>query len=543
MIYATQHCVAEWSFSSGKAYNNPFHDIQVDVVISDPQGKEQIAPAFWAGEQTWTVRYAAATPGRYPYRTVCSDSDNAHLHGQRGGLEVAPYRGDNPLLRHGPLRVAADRRHLEHRDGAPFFWLGDTWWMGFCARLRWPEEFQALTADRVAKGFTVVQIVAGLYPDMAPFDARGRNEAGFPWTPGFERINPAYFDMADLRIAHLVRAGIVPCIVGSWGFFLEFAGQAVLKQHWRYLIARYAAYPVVWCAAGEALMPFYLNHAVQHDAESWQTKTRAAWSALIRTIRTLDPVGHPISIHPTRYGRQQVDDPALLDFEMLQTGHSGYTSLATTANILAESLAAAPTMPVLVDEVNYEGILESSREEMQRFLFWSSVLAGAAGHTYGANGIWQVNRRDEPYGPSPHGTAWGDIPWDAAAQLPGSRQLGLAKALLLRYPWWQFAPHPEWVTPHQSAEKRMSAYAAGIPGQVRVIYIPAEEIWTAWQGKMTVQALEADVTYRAFYFNPKSGVETDLGIVQGDAAGSYVLPKPPIFQDWVVVLARQTNAA
>jgi hypothetical protein len=539
MIDATQWCATEWSFSSTKTYADPFHDLQLDVIVSDPRGNERRMPAFWAGGQAWKVRYAPAQPGRYHYRTICSDASNADLHDQTGVLEVTPYHGANSLLQHGPLRVAADHRHLEHADGTPFFWLGDTWWMGFCERLRWPEEFQSLTADRVAKGFTVVQIVAGLYPDMDPFDARGRNEAGFPWTPGFERINPAYWDMVDRRVAHLVEAGITPCLVGSWGFFLEFAGLEVLKQHWRNLVARYAAYPVVWCVAGEALMPFYLNHKEPHELERWQAATHAAWSEMIRTIHGLDPAGRLITIHPTQFGRQQVDQPALLDFEMLQTGHGGYTTLTNTVNMLEQSLAAEPKMPVLVDEVNYEGIVESSREEMQRFLFWSSLLSGAAGHTYGANGLWQVNRSGQPYGPSPHGTSWGDLPWDEAAQLPGARQLGLGKALLMRYPWQRFEPHPEWVTPHQSAEKRVSVYAAGIPSQVRVIFIPAEEVWTVWRGQATIRALEAGVTYHAFYFNPKTGAETDLGIVQVDSTESYVLPKPPIFQDWVLVLERQ----
>jgi len=101
-----------------------------------------------------------------------------------------------------------------------------------------------LTADRISKGFTVIQIVAGLYPDMPPFDPRGANEAGFPWEKGYTRINPSYFDMADLRIRWLVNSGLVPCIVGCWGYFLNFAGIEVMKRHWRYLVARYGAYPV-----------------------------------------------------------------------------------------------------------------------------------------------------------------------------------------------------------------------------------------------------------------------------------------------------------
>ena len=538
MISALCNCATEWSYLSTKSYADPFRDVRLDVEITDAGGAQQTVPAFWAGEQRWTVRYAPPAPGIYQARTVCSDAANAELHDRRVTIEARPYAGGNRLLRHGPLRVAADRRHLEHRDGTPFFWLGDTWWMGFCTRLHWPDEFQALTADRAAKGFTVAQIVAGLYPDMQPFDPRGANEAGFPWTEGFGAINPAYFDMADLRIAHLVRAGIVPCIVGSWGFFLEFAGRQVLEDHWRYLVARYSAYPVVWCVAGEALMPYYLSPQHGRSSAAWTAEARSAWSGLARTIRALDPAGHPISIHPTRYGRQQVDDPAVIDFEMLQTGHSGYPSLASSVNALEESLAADPPMPVLVDEANYEGILESSREEMQRFLFWSSLLSGAGGHTYGANGLWQVNSAAEPYGPSPHGTSWGDVPWQAAAQLPGSRQLGLGKALLERYRWWEFAPHPEWVEPHQTPENRMSAYAAGIPGQVRVLYIPAETIWVIHRQEMALKGLEPGVAYRAFYFNPKTGHETSLGAVQATAAGDYVVPRAPIFQDWVLVLER-----
>ena len=80
------------------------------------------------------------------------------------------------------------------------------------------EDFQELAADRVAKGFSLIQIVAGLYPDMEPFDERGANEAGFPWDREFTRINPAYFDLADLRLAHRGAVRVwFPCIFGLLG--------------------------------------------------------------------------------------------------------------------------------------------------------------------------------------------------------------------------------------------------------------------------------------------------------------------------------------
>lgn len=537
MLHGRVNCITEWSYTSNTSYGDPFNDVQLDIVVTDPNGQERVIPAFWAGDQTWRVRHSAAKPGAYPFRTVCSDAGNHDLHGQSGIIDVAPYEGDNALLRHGFLRVAANRRHLTHADGAPFFWLGDTWWMGLCKRMSWPQDFQELTADRVAKGFTVVQIVAGLYPDMDWYDVRAMNEAGFAWTKDFSRVNPAYFDMADLRIAHLVRAGIVPCIVGEWGYFMDFAGLDVLKKHWRYIVARYSAYPVVWCAAGEAMMRYYLDRNPHKDPAAWERQRQADWSALVRHIRALDPNKHPITIHPTRYGRRQVDDPTLLDLEMLQTGHSGYPTMSTTVQMLEESLAAQPALPVLVGEANYEGIMESSREEIQRFMFWTAMLSGAAGHTYGANGIWQVNGRETPYGASPHGTAWGNRPWDEAARLPGAEQLGVAKRTLERFDWANFAPHLEWIEPHQTAEKRIAPYAAGIPGQARVFYFPAESSWVAWRGQMSVKALEAGVTYRASFVDPISGAAHDLGSVAGPA--DYIVSKPPVFQDWALILERK----
>jgi hypothetical protein len=116
--------------------------------------------------------------------------------------------------------------------------------MGLCERLKWPEEFQTLTEDRLHKGFNVIQIVAGLYPDMAAFDPRGRNEAGFPWEAEYRRIRPEYFDRADDRLLYLVDRGMMPCIVGAWGYHLPWLGVDRMKKHWRYLVARYGALPV-----------------------------------------------------------------------------------------------------------------------------------------------------------------------------------------------------------------------------------------------------------------------------------------------------------
>jgi hypothetical protein len=241
--------------------------------------------------------------------------------------------------------------------------------------------------------------------------------------------------MADLKIQYLADRGLVPCIVACWGYFLPVLGAAKMKQHWRYLVARWGAYPVVWCLAGEGSMPYYLSKQKEQDAVA----QKRGWTEMARYVRGLDPF-----ITWRRFilgsSRNNVEDPSVLDFEMLQTGHSDRNSIPKTVNLVTMAVSQNPTMPVLDAEVCYEGIMEASRQEVQRFMFWTSILNGAAGHTYGANGIWQVNTREQPFGPSPHGRSWGDTPWEEAYQLPGSKQLGLAKNLLMRYPWWRLEP-------------------------------------------------------------------------------------------------------
>ena len=438
--------VAEVTFTSRVHHRDPFNEVELDLIFTGPNGTHQRVPGFWAGGQLWRVRLASPEAGIYQYQSLCSDPTDAGLHAVSGTIEVRPYRGDNPLYRHGPLRVASDRRHFEHRDGTPFFWLGDTWWMGLCDRLAWPDDFKTLTADRKGKGFNVIQIVAGLYPDMPAFDERGRNEAGFPWEKDHARIRPEYFDRADDRLFYLTDQGIVPCIVGAWGYHLPWLGVDRMKKHWRYLVARYGAMPVVWCAAGEVNLPYYLHQGFPRGGE----KQAADWEDVIRYLRSINTFGRLVTVHPTGLpplsGRLLYKDQSLLDFDMLQTGHGDREVLAPTIRALQASSQAQPSMPVLNGEVCYEALLGRIPADISRLMFWTNILSGASGHTYGANGIWQLNRKGHPYGHSPHGGNYGTIPWDEAMNLPGSRQLGLSKALLMEYPWHRFQPHPEWAS-------------------------------------------------------------------------------------------------
>jgi hypothetical protein len=492
--------VIEIPLLSETVYEKPFVDVEVDAIVTQPDGSQLRVPAFWAGGNRWCFRYASPTPGEVSWRTECTDTSNPKLHGAQGKLQVVPNSGENPLYRHGPIRVADDGRHFAHADGTPFLWLADTWWKNLCKRMTC-QGFQQLTADRRAKGFSVVQIVCGPYPDEGFFEARWENEGGKPYaSKDFAEANPAYFEYADRRLKHLIDAGIVPAIVGAWGRAdcnsMQAIGPEGLKRHWRHLVARYGAYPVVWILAGEIGME-----------AKWG---EGPWAEVAEYLRRVDPYHRPLTCHTSHGRRGAPGDKVLIDFDMVGGSHNATWAIAKeTLAVLTDARNKTPPMPVLCGETVYEGHMQQGFQDAQRHVFWMYMLNGAAGHTYGAAGVWHASVEGDP-GITP---IYDWTTWRTGMNYPGSAQLGLNKKLLEAYPWWRFEPHPEWA--------ESDCFAAGIAGQVRLIYQPRRSVYN-WAGAV-VKGLEQDVPYHAFYFDPASGHRFDLGTVIN------VGPPPPPF--------------
>jgi hypothetical protein len=520
--------VVEVARVSAKNYSNPFMEVELDAVVTRPDGTHVRVPGFWNGGNDWRIRYSSDQIGTHTWRTECSDAGDSGLHGATGSIELVPSTSDNPLFKHGPPRVAGDQRHFAYADGTPFFWLGDTWWKNLCKRMTW-EGFQELTADRKAKGFSVVQIVCGPYPDEGFLEPSLENEGGLPYeSVKFDKINPKYFDYADRRLKHLVDAGIAPAIVGAWGRgdcnSMQAIGAAGLKRHWRYLVARYGAYPVFWILAGE--IP---------EETKWG---QGSWAEVATYLRRIDPFHRLLTCHTGNGRRGAKGDNNVIDYDMVGGNHDQQVAVAEkTLAIVDTAYAKDPPMPVLVGETCYEGHMQQGFGDVQRRMFWGNILSGAAGHTYGAAGIWHASVEGDPGCAS---SAFGGrkvydwTTWKEGMNYPGATQLGIGKKLLEKYPWSRFEPHPEWAP---------GCIAAGISGEVRFIYIPRRNIYN-WDGP-EVKDLEPDVNWHVYYFDPATGRKFDQGILKAQVKSGDNLAKPVEFkkdvpspQDWVMVFER-----
>ncbi len=287
----------------------------------------------------------------------------------------------------------------------------------------------------------------------------------------------------------------MPAVVGAWGRSdcdaMKVVGVEGLKRHWRYLIARYGAYPLVWIPGGE----------IDSDAK-WGF---GPWGEVVKYIRTIDPYHRLLACHE-QYGVDKGAHP-LNDFELVGGSHFHPTSKATLSTFIIR-YAKKPTMPILCGETGYEQHMQRHFEDTQRYVFWMYMLNGAAGHTYGAAGLHHMGIEGDP-GLKP---IWDYTTWQQAKQFPGAIQVGLGKRLLERYPWHRFEPHPEW--------SDRDGFTAGIPGEVRFIYRPNRSVYD-WSGPR-LKHLEPGIPYTAYYFDPSTGRRFDLDTIIRNAD----LPKP-----------------
>ena len=244
-IVAEANKVVELTFTAHREHPDPFRTVDLDVTFTTPSGRKVRVPAFWAGGKTWRVRYASPEIGVHTY------DQRLHRPARRRAARGARTRGGSSLpgrqpalpawpdpRRVRPAALRARRRHAVLLAGRHLV-DGALRAAALAGRVRgrWPR----IARRRASR---VIQIVAGLYPDMPAFDPRGTNEAGFPWSREL-RLDPArVLRSRGRRINDLVDHGLVPCVVMAWGYHLPWTGPEKMKKHVRYVMARYGALPV-----------------------------------------------------------------------------------------------------------------------------------------------------------------------------------------------------------------------------------------------------------------------------------------------------------
>jgi len=304
----------------------------------------------------------------------------------------------------GNLIVSENGRYLQHENGKPFFWLGDTGWLVFQRLNR--DEVKQYFENRKAKGFNVVQCIfiqaythQNFYGDYAysnedltqPIQTAGNNPD--------DSEEYDYWDHVDYIVEVAAQNGIYVGILPTWAQLIlrdKRMTKAKAEMFASHIANHFKDKPnIIWINGGSA--------KGEINTDIWETIGTA--------IKENDP-NHLITFHP--FGRMQsstwFQESHWLDINMFTSGHRNYSQDDTPKKYgednwryVLEDLSKTPTKPTLDGEPSYEatpqGLHDHSQpywnaSDVRRYAYWS-VFAGACGHVYGQNSVRQVYKEGE----------------------------------------------------------------------------------------------------------------------------------------------------
>ncbi len=389
--------------------------------------------------------------------------------------------------------------------------LADTWWFALTQRL--PDgAFKELAEQRVRQGFTAVQLVVGIPPEVGPENKNAASPVGCPWALS-GTLNEPYLAFARQRIAYLNQQGLRVIVYGAWGHQIDWLGPDKMTAWWRKIIETVDDLDVIYCLTGESnlwlageanhLLPdkttadFPINRLrewvakLPYRVQVWLvwgmqgvkrpfrgqklSKRRQLWSHVLEEVSQITQ--RPFIIHtlPQEISNEVVDNPQLLAATTTQTGHSELMRSQLWQRPLAHS-----GKPFINLEPWYEGILGGFGDKDQLYAYWVSMLAGSQSYCYGAHGIWNV-------GDGRFLAQWGGQTFTEAIALDTPRLLGLSHQRYLESGWTTGQPFFEakdnqLMTIGRWSENRLVQF---FPDVAQATAVSQGKIWLPQQGSWT----------------------------------------------------------
>ena len=491
-------------------------DTLLTVELTSPTGNKRTIEGFWDGGLAWGIRFMPDQEGKWTY-VVKSEPKAEGLDGTGGEFECSVEKdAKSRFQRHGVLRVAATGTYLEHADGMPFFWLGDTVWTG--PAFATLEDWKTYLDDRAAKKFSVIQYNMVCPGRTAPADREGNR--AFEGNKNV-RINPAFYQRLDRFMDAINDAGFAAAPILMWALTEKdpgnFLSEADIETIIRYEIARYGAHHVVWLLAGD-------NRYDPRSAEKWKRIGRKVFA---------HGPHQPVSTHPTgmNWPWESWRDEKWLTVFGYQSGHGddAKTLEWIHSGPIAKNWRNQPARPIInleppyEDHLGYQSRKPHSAYNVRRAVYWSLLNAPTAGVTYGGHGLWSWQTEPGKTPPDHGGTGVAKV-WHEALQLPGSTDMRHMAELISSLEWWKLRPNQELlaVQPGGDDPARFVAAASSERGDTAVVYLPLG-------GEVTINTRQLQGAANAEWFNPRDGKRQAAKA----SDGKYQAPDE---QDWVLVL-------
>lgn len=334
--------------------------------------------------------------------------------------------------------------------------LCDTWWYGLTGRLS-DKKFKDLALLRKKQGFTAIQLVVGIPPEIGPGNpnAKGLDEAAWSLQGKFSN---KYLNHARKRIKILNSLGFLVIVYGGWGHQIEWLGKDGMVGWWKNIINQLNDLNVMYCLAGESnlwigqekvLLPDKSTDQLHEGYDltvsspiislgrkikgvvkktiyqSQATKRKRQWSEVLAKVSKLTK--KPLIIHtiPGEISEKAVNNPNLLAAVTVQTGHD-LNSKKDLWQLPLKSSQSYPGKPFINLEPWYEGIRDNFWLEDQIYAYWVSMMSGAYAYCYGAHGVWNA-------GDGKFLSHWGKQTFTQAMKLTTPQLLGRSHKFLTKF--------------------------------------------------------------------------------------------------------------
>lgn len=479
-------------------------DIQLtlEVVFTGPRGKTFMTPAFTDDGKTFQFRAAFPEHGVWRWKTFCSDPGNTGLHNKSGKAKVKRYVGENPLFRHGALKVSGNRRYLAHADGTPFLWMGDTGWNVSLKSTK--KEWCDYVDKRTSQGFSVIQIsprgAGSDTNETIPFRQDGTND-------------PLFWKNIEDKIAYANDKGLMVFMVGLRPTWRDLSDKNPKNQKFEtYLCGRFSSFMVILSPGLDQ----------RYDEELNRVAVELQKSTL-----------HLVTQHSgTNYESNLTfrNSPSV-DFCGLQSGHHLWTKNLGNAYHAARSWTldmwnGVPVKPVINIEAMYDDYgnnnaeHSATREKDARKLGWISWLSGSMGYTYGAGGIWKFNMDSTKY----------DF-WRKVLDWPSANQMTVMRNFFESVEWWQLVPSHELVLNQAEGETHKMVVSGTKQKDLVLAYLPDNP-------EIVLDLKDFQGNMDGKWLNPVNG--NNVRIVQTIIpSASVTFSRPDGFEDALLILTRQ----
>jgi hypothetical protein len=428
-------------------------------------------------------------------------------------LEKATLRSVKSLK----LAISSNGRYFVDQQGKPFFYLGDTAWLVF-QRLN-HEEVDEYLKDRAGKGFTVIQayVLRGLgarHPDGAI------SLIGVPplidRDPG--RPNEAFFQNVDYVVNRANELGLVMGLVVTKSWHVNKHAERVfdVKNAYgfgKFLGQRYRDNAVIWYIGGDSV----------------PGSDREIWVSMAKGLKDGSGGNQLVSYHGSGHTSSSTwfhqDD--WLDFNSIQSGH-GWA--AKTYEYITHDYGLSPPKPTVDMEPPYENHPTGSKtpridsHQVRKGAYWA-MLAGAAGHGYGALDLFHLYKEND--GPFPRN---GFLPWRKAIAYEGSRQVGFLRHLFEARPWYHLVPDQSVIASGQEEGEDHIQAARAEDRSFLIAYLPHGHTIGIHMDRISGKDVKAR------WYDPREGTWHEIGVYANTGTREFTPPSQGAHSDWVLVL-------